>query len=117
MLFTVFFDIQGLLLLNFLSTEEPLLPMCTETIQSLCRFIKNKRQELLTEGVVLIYDNAHSHVSRVTPAKRAKWEQLDHQLYSPNMSPCDFNVFGSLKKHLKGQRFNSNDELKYAVKD
>ena len=65
----------------------------------------NKRQKLLTEGVVLLHDNAQSHVFRVTHLKRAKfyWEQLDHLHYSPYMSPCDFHVFGSLKKHPKGQ--------------
>ena len=46
-----------------------------------------------------------------------KWEQLDHAPYSPDMSPCDFYVFGPLKKHLKGKRFNSDDELKDAVMD
>ncbi|GFW15981.1 hypothetical protein TNCV_4432541 [Trichonephila clavipes] len=33
-----------------------------------------------------------------------KWETLDHP---PYMSPCDFHVFGLLKKHLKGKLFNS----------
>ena len=56
---------------------------------------------------------------RVTYAKRAKfkWEQFDYPPYSPDMSPCDFQVFGPLKKHLKEQRPNSDDELKNAVKD
>ena len=57
-----------------------------------------------------------THVSRVTHLIWAKFrlEQLD---YSPNMSPCDFHVFGPLKKHLKEQRFNSDDELKDTTKD
>ena len=93
--------------------------MNCETIQSLRRFIKNKRQELLTENVVLLHGNARSHVSRITHVKKAKfkWEQLDHPLYSPDMSSYDFHVFGPLKKYLKGQRLNSDDELKDAVKD
>ncbi|GFW96137.1 HTH_48 domain-containing protein [Trichonephila clavipes] len=33
------------------------------------------------------------------------------------MLPCDFHVFGPLKKHLKGKRFNSDDVLKDTVKD
>ena len=33
------------------------------------------------------------------------------------MSPCDFHMFGPLKKHLKGKYFNSDDELKDAVKE
>ena len=46
-----------------------------------------------------------------------KWEQLEHPPYSRDMSPCDFHVFGFLKKHLKAQHFNSGDEFKVAVKD
>ena len=58
-------------------------------------------------------------MSRVIHVKRAKfkWEQLDYPSYSPNMLPWDFHVFGPLKKHLKRQHFNSDDELKDAVKD
>ena len=71
------------------------------------------------EGVVLLHDNASSHITWITHVKQTKfkWEQLDHLPYSPDMLPCDFHVFGALKKHLKGQRFNSDDELKDAVKD
>ena len=59
-----------------------------------------------------------SLVSRLTHVKRVKfkWEKLDHPPYSPNKSSCDFHLFGPLKKHLKGQGFNSDDELKDAVK-
>ena len=90
-----------------------------ETMQSLRRSIKNKRQQLLTEGEVLLHDNAHAQVSKVTHVKRAKfkWKQFEHPPYSSDMSPCDFYVFAPLKKHMKGQRFNSVEELKDAVKD
>ena len=75
---------------------------------------QEQKQELLMEGVVLFHDNARQHFSRITHAKRTKlkWEQLDHALYSPDMLTCYFHVFGPLEKHLKGQRFNSDDELK-----
>ncbi|GFV33640.1 HTH_48 domain-containing protein [Trichonephila clavipes] len=76
-----------------------------ETLRSLRRSIKNKRPELLTEGVVVIHDNARPHVSRVTQMEldKFKWETLDDPSYSQDMSLCDFHAFGSLKKHLKGE--------------
>ncbi|GFW52020.1 histone-lysine N-methyltransferase SETMAR [Trichonephila clavipes] len=85
-----------------------------ETLQRLHRSIKNKRPELLTEGVVLLHDNARPHVSRVTQMEldKFKWETLDHPPYSPDMSPCDFHVLDPLKKHLKGKHFNLDDVLK-----
>ena len=120
MLLTVFFDVQDSLFVEFLEHRGTIISdVYWETIQSLRMSIKNKRQELLTEGVVLHHDNARPHVSRVTYAKlvKFKYEQRDYPSYSPDMSSCDFYVFGPLKKHLKEQRFNSDDEFKDAVKD
>lgn len=119
-LLTVFFDVQGPLLVEFLEHRRTInSDVYCETLRSLRRSIKNKRPGLLTVGVVLLHDNARPHVSRVTHAELAKfrWERLDHPPYSPDMSPCDFHVFGPLKKHLKGRQFNSDDEVKDAVKD
>ncbi|GFW89021.1 hypothetical protein TNCV_2684551 [Trichonephila clavipes] len=48
---------------------------------------------------------------------KSKLEHLDHPPYSPDMSPCNLHVLGPLKKHLKGKRFNSDDELNDTVKD
>ena len=81
--------------------------------------IESKWPGLLTEGVILLHDNARPHVSRVTQSVLAKfkWEQFEHPPYSPDMSPCDFHLFGPLKKHLKGKRFHSDDELKDTVED
>ncbi|PRD32520.1 UNVERIFIED_CONTAM: Histone-lysine N-methyltransferase SETMAR [Trichonephila clavipes] len=89
-----------------------------ETLRRLCISIKNKRPGLLTEGVVLLH-NALPHVSRVTQMEldKFKWETLDHPPYGPDMSPYDFHVFGPLKKHLKGKRFNLGDILKDTGKD
>ncbi|GFT75482.1 histone-lysine N-methyltransferase SETMAR [Trichonephila clavipes] len=90
-----------------------------ETLRRLRRSIKNKIPGLLTESVVLLHDNARPHVSRVTQLEldKFKWETLDHPDYRPHMSPCDFHVFGPLKKHLKGKHFNSDDILKDTVKN
>ena len=70
-----------------------------ETFQSLRRSIKNKTQELLTESVVLLHDNERKLVSRITHTKwaKCKLKQLNYIPYSPDMSPCDFHVFGLLK--------------------
>ncbi|GFX53473.1 histone-lysine N-methyltransferase SETMAR [Trichonephila clavipes] len=69
------------------------------------------------EDVVLLHDNARPRVSTDVELAQFKWKQPDHPPYSPDMSPCDFNAFGSLKNHLKEYCFNSDGELKDAVKD
>jgi hypothetical protein len=44
-----------------------------------------------------------------------RWKVTDHPPYSPGLSPCDFHVFGSLKKALKGRRFGLDEDVKAAV--
>ncbi|GFX72220.1 histone-lysine N-methyltransferase SETMAR [Trichonephila clavipes] len=119
-LLTVLFNVQGPLLVEFLEHRKSInSDVYCSTLRRLRRSIKNKRPGLLTKGVVLIHDNARPHISRVTQMEldKFKWETLDHPPYSSDMSPCDFPVFGPLKKHLKGKRFNSDDVLKDTVKD
>jgi len=45
------------------------------------------------------------------------FEEICHPLYSPDMTPSDYHLFPKLKKHLRGQRFLTDDELKYAAKE
>ena len=45
-----------------------------------------------------------------------RWELLPHPPYSSDLAPSDFFLFPKLKKHLKGNRFNSTDEAKHAAK-
>ncbi|PRD38269.1 UNVERIFIED_CONTAM: Histone-lysine N-methyltransferase SETMAR [Trichonephila clavipes] len=101
--------VQLALLVEFLEHRR-IIDEYYETLRSLRRFMKNKRPGLLTEGVVLLHDNARSHVSRITHVEldKFKLKQLDHLPYHPGMSPCDFHAFGPLKKHLKGRYFNSD---------
>jgi hypothetical protein len=37
--------------------------------------------------------------------------------YSTGLSPCDFHVFGPLKKALKGRRFTDKDEVQENVEE
>ena len=43
-------------------------------------------------------------------------EVLQHQLYSPDFSPCDFFLFLQLKKKLRGVRFDSVEETENEIK-
>ncbi|GFY67314.1 mariner Mos1 transposase [Trichonephila inaurata madagascariensis] len=61
----------------------------------------------LTNGVILLHDNARPHVSDVAQLARFKWKTLQHPLYSPDLLPCDFHILGKLKTLLKSIRFMS----------
>ncbi len=38
-----------------------------------------------------------------------------HPPYRPDLSPCDFGMFGNLKKFLQGRRFLNDEKVKEAV--
>jgi transposase len=44
------------------------------------------------------------------------WEILPHPPYSPDSAPSDFQIFPRMKKHLRGQRFHSNEDVQNEVK-
>ncbi len=46
-----------------------------------------------------------------------KFEVLTHSVYKQDLSPCDFEVYGVLKKFLKGKRFYTDKEIKKVVKE
>jgi hypothetical protein len=41
--------------------------------------------------------------------------RFPHPPYSPDISPCDFWLFGLLTEILKDREFNSNDEIEQAI--
>ena len=45
------------------------------------------------------------------------WETLEHPLYSPDLSPCDYFLFAAMKKSLGGDRFVNNDEVEEHVRN
>ena len=40
-----------------------------------------------------------------------------NNLYSPDMSPCDYDLLAKVKKPLRGTRYNTRDELIRAIED
>lgn len=79
--------------------------------------IRKKRPDLLKAGPVILHDNATPHVSmHVTSLLTSyTWERLRHPPYSPDLSPCDFDLFPKIKESMRGVRFPDLEELKDAV--
>ena len=57
----------------------------------------------------IIHDNARSHTaaSVMNLLRHWQWEILERPQYSPNMSPCDYNLFGKMKEPLQGTWYNT----------
>jgi histone-lysine N-methyltransferase SETMAR len=43
------------------------------------------------------------------------WEIMNHPPYSPELAPSYFHLFGPIKVHLGGQKFQNDDGLKHSV--
>ena len=75
--------------------------------------IKSKRCGRLSTGVLLQHNNAQPHTihSTVATIQDLSFECLPHPLYSPDLGPSDFHVFGALKEVMGGKSFRSDEEV------
>ncbi|GFR79425.1 histone-lysine N-methyltransferase SETMAR [Elysia marginata] len=53
--------------------------------------------------------------------RRFGWLQVgtagqEHPCYSPDLAPCDFHLFPKIKEHLRGQRFETEEDIIQATK-
>jgi histone-lysine N-methyltransferase SETMAR len=99
---TVFVDIHGPLLMEWMPVGATInTQRYCDNLQNLRRAIK-ERPGKLSRGVLMLHDNAHPHAAHATrdTLRRFGWGVLDHPPYSPDLSPCEYHVFGPLKKTL-----------------
>jgi histone-lysine N-methyltransferase SETMAR len=111
---TVFWDIEGILLIEYMPHKTTITGASYATIESLRQAFLEKRRGKLARGILLLQDNASSHTSRVATAavEKAGFGQLDHPPYSPDLAPSDYFLFGPLKKFLRGRHFSDDEEVK-----
>jgi len=67
--------------------------------------MREKRRGSQRRSVILHQDNARPHTAQLTREiiNKMGWEVLPHPPYSPDLAPCDFHLFGSLKEHYVGR--------------
>ena len=71
-----------------------------------------------SDGIILLRDNARPHTANLVRDKlqRFGWETLKHPQYIPDLSPCNFHIFGDLKKDIRGRRSHSDEEVQEWVR-
>jgi len=115
---TMFWDMRGVLLVEFQEHGR------TVNASSYCSLlerhktaIRTKRKGMLTQGVILLHDNARPHTARLTleTVEQLGLEVLLHPPYSPDLAPSDYHLFGLMKKMLVGQKFASDTEVQSVV--
>ena len=65
------------------------------------------------------HDNATPQTAKRTKewVERYRWEIVPHPAHSPDLAPSDFHLFGPLKRHLGGKKFEDEEELIGEVRD
>ena len=112
---TFVFEQDGPLLIDFLQRGTTVnVQLYSQTLTTLRQAIKSKRPGKLTRVVLLLHDNARPHTANTITAllQKYKWEVVNLPPYSPDLSPCDYAIFGPLKKAVRGKRFTSDNDVK-----
>ncbi|UYV70650.1 hypothetical protein LAZ67_8000166 [Cordylochernes scorpioides] len=107
---SVFWDSEGVLLLDFLNKGQTITDnYYANLVKQLREAIKEKRRGKLSRKIVYHQDNAPSHRSLQAMAAiyDSGFELLPHAPYSPDLSPSDFHLFPHLKNSLSGIHFRS----------
>ena len=63
-------------------------------------------RHLVVKNSIILHANVRSHTAAAVTdlLRRWRWKMLEHPPYSPDMSPCDYNVFAKVKESLRGTR-------------
>lgn len=85
-------------------------------LKILRQHISRKRHELVGNWT-LHHDNARPHVATSVQQYLSKCniKIMPHPPYSPDLAPCDFWLFPTLKEKLRGRKFNTDSEVISAV--
>ena len=65
------------------------------------------------------HDNASAHTANATVdfLQANSVRPLTHPPYSPDLAPCDFFLFPTVKKNLRGERFASPEDAVRVYED
>lgn len=117
---TVFWDFKGVLLVDFLHERR------TVNSEYYCQLLnqaklayRQKRRRFPIRDVILLHDNARPHTANLTreTLEEIHWTTLEHPPYSPDLSPCDYHMFGPLKESLGGERFDNDNAVEVFVRN
>ena len=80
------------------------------------RAFRRKRPQL--QNVIILHDNAPPHKAICVRdlLRRWRWEVLEDPPYSPDLSPCDYDLIPKLKALLRRHRFRTRDDIAIAVR-
>jgi hypothetical protein len=120
MVATVFWDVNGVLLVDFTPPGSTINAAAyEETLKRLKEDILLKRPGLLTKGL-----GSYSFARQCSTSSAAVTVNLElpglgnssSSTHIPDFAPSDFHLFPKMKKHLKSRHFHSNEDVQNEVK-
>ena len=109
------YDWDGVIIRHTVPPRQPV------NAQYYCSFLRNnllpalrrKRRHFIDNPPILLHDNARAHTAAVVSQllDRWGWEVLYHPPYSPDLSPCDYDLIPKLKEPLRGIRFRTVEDV------
>ena len=78
---------------------------------------QEKTRTPCAQNPIILHDNVRSHIAAAVTdlLRRWQWETLEHPPYSPDSSPCDYDLFSKVKEPLRGTWNNTRYELIRAI--
>lgn len=119
-LFSMFFSTQGVVAIDILPEKASITAKyyTQVVLQKVVDAVCEQRPNVGTSKTMLLHDNAAPHKAKVTTTflEERRVKVLDHPPYSPDLAPCDFWLFPTLKERLAGRKFDRIQDLTKAVK-
>ncbi|GFR70408.1 histone-lysine N-methyltransferase SETMAR [Elysia marginata] len=114
---TVFWDSEGIVHIELLKQGNTVKSerYIISTLRKLNVRLKRVRP---TKHAILHHDNARPHTSRQTyeTLHKMNFVVLPHASYSPDLAPTDFYLFPKLREHLRGNHYESDEDVQAAVR-
>jgi histone-lysine N-methyltransferase SETMAR len=109
---TLMYDCDGVILMHTVNAQY----YCS-LLENLRPALRKKRRHFLQNPPIILQDNARPHAAQAVADlfDRWGWEVLYHPPYSPDLSPCDFDLIPKMKEPLRGIRFKTVPEIIQAV--
>ena len=117
---TVFWDAKGVIMTDSLPRGKTVTSeYYSNLLIKLRRTMSTTRKLRRNDQLLLLQDNAPAHKARNTmnTCLDLNIRILPHPPYSPDLAPSDFFLFPSMKKHIKGKRFDTDDDVLEAAED
>ncbi|KAA6384013.1 MAG: hypothetical protein EZS28_020461 [Streblomastix strix] len=109
---TVFFGADRKCLIHAMPQKKSVtsITFINDILTPLLQSIRSNNPEL--KSIYVYFDNASSHNSHATSQflEENKIIRVAHPSYSPDLSPCDYFLFGYLKLNLQGNTFKTVEE-------